>query len=254
MRLLSVVFLFLILTSLFACRGVAVRAPLTGEQMANKDAWNSIALVYGTGEDEYPYCSGSWVSEYSILTAAHCMAGIAEKVRSERVTTGDFAAPEVDPMTLELNYVVQNDVDDPFKPVKRSYIAKLVAMSPERDLALVRVVGAHPVHGWAFLAKTTPEVGSVVSSSGTVKGLYWSYRQGVVSAYREDMSQKIKGPFLQVSMAISHGDSGSGIFNEYGELIGVTSFATNAPNSGFCIHLKTIRGFLIGQRVLQAEL
>ena len=80
----------------------------------------------------------------------------------------------------------------------------------------------------------------------TCSGVRGELRQ--IAAYRDKMDMSdlnmTPGPWIQVAGSVYHGDSGSGLWNQDGELIGICSFIGFAPGEGFYSHLKTIRKFL----------
>ena len=100
----------------------------------------------------------------------------------------------------------------------RSALALIVGQDPDRDLALLFVVGldASP----AQLGRTEGlKVGQRVFAVGAPYGLELSISEGIVSQLRGK-----KPPIIQTTAAISPGSSGGGLFNEQGQLVGITSF------------------------------
>jgi serine protease Do len=138
-----------------------------------------------------------------------------------------------------------------------NHSARLFADKPLHDLALIEALSI-PGHGIARIAAESPAVGERVFTVGHTAGMYWTFLSGMVSNYPvaiNDEDLDIEGPFIEVQMPISHGNSGGGFFNEKGEYVGMCNFArSNVPDAGFGIHLDNIRGFLIGQKLLTAKL
>ncbi len=96
--------------------------------------------------------------------------------------------------------------------------AVVVAKRADRDLALLLAPGldARPAQlGRAGGLK----VGQRVFAVGAPYGLELSISEGIVSQLRGK-----KPPIIQTTAAISPGSSGGGLFNEQGQLVGITSF------------------------------
>lgn len=183
-----------------------------------------------------PYCTGVWVSERVILTAHHCVEGARSAMGAKKL------------MGLQVKLITANEVVNVNEDTKEPWKAEVIAVDEKRDMALVSVLGAAkllPKHDVARLAASSPGVGSKVHIVGHVKGLYWSYMEGVVSSYRKEIPMSnVKGPFMQVSAPVYLGNSGGGAFNSSGQLVGMISFISGAPNAGFYISLKNIKQFV----------
>ena len=166
--------------------------------------------------------------------------------------------PPVQELGLAIPYIVQSEAIDPGVAPTTMHYSSVVAFNTKEDLAVMVVKGEAPNHAIAMLADKTPEVGESVESTGNGMKNYWTYKIGVVSAYRHTMEhdgmKEISGPFMQLSMPVIPGDSGSGIFNDRGQLIGIASFINPIGMSAYCIHLDTIRGFLIGQHIIAGKI
>jgi tetratricopeptide (TPR) repeat protein len=116
------------------------------------------------------------------------------------------------------HHVVEKGVTVTVVAKGRSALALIVGQDPDRDLALLFVVGldASP----AQLGRTEGlKVGQRVFAVGAPYGLELSISEGIVSQLRGK-----KPPIIQTTAAISPGSSGGGLFNEQGQLVGITSF------------------------------
>jgi hypothetical protein len=77
-------------------------------------------------------------------------------------------------------------------------------------------------------------VGDNVYALGTPKGLGWTISNGIVSGIRERGGLDV----VQTTAPISPGSSGGGLFNDAGELIGMTSFnLKDAQNLNFALRI-----------------
>ena len=104
--------------------------------------------------------------------------------------------------------------------------ATLAARNDERDLCLLYVEelsgppGATPV---SLGGARDVSVGEEVYAIGAPRGLELSLSRGIVSQLRGAYGKR-SAPLIQTDAAVSPGSSGGGLFNENGELIGITSF------------------------------
>jgi hypothetical protein len=238
-----------------------------------------------------PFCTAVWVGNESILTAAHCVHGYLKEKRQAAVLqallnqgvppllivivldnvdldTVDLTdqtlnpmvrglakiaktVPLVDPSTTLIPFIVESEVTNIGESPSALHYSLASVVNTSQDLALLNVYGPHVEHEVVSLADKTPLVGESVAITGQASGHYWTYRVGVVSAYRHRISiMPLDGPFLQISADLVPGDSGGGTFDQRGQLVGINSFVSPALVGGFCIHLETIRGFLAGQHLV----
>lgn len=150
---------------------------------------------------ERVYCGGIWVSGDMVVTADHCVEGV------KRVRVMMYGGGIYDGLVEREDRV--------------------------GDLGRIRVNGVG-VHGVAVIGGRG-KVGDRLHIIGHARGLNFSYLQGWVSGYREMEMDRGVSEYMQVTAPIYYGDSGGGIFNESGELVGVTSFIYKVPNVGFAV-------------------
>jgi S1-C subfamily serine protease len=215
-RLLSLVF-FAALA--LACTTAPARAPRfpAGELVST-----TLALVSEPTIDDPAgsvFCSGVWVSDAAILTAAHC---VRETPPCEVVW---YRAHEGTP-----------------RP------AMLMRLDPAVDLALLVDPGA-PRHPTAPLALAPPAVGTDLAFVGHPGGVEWTFFRGSAAGFAD--------PWLQVSAPVFFGCSGGGAFNDYGELVGIAHTVPMRRVSGswmlvpavaFYVPAPAIREFLAAAR------
>ncbi len=202
---------------------------------------STVALVINENGYTHVYCSGVWISETHILTAGHCMAGLARHIKGKD-------EGEVDPVGVKVHYIIEREVTDVGEEPTAIHLAKVEKWNEDKDLALVKAFGKTiPYHNHAELVKEMPALGESVFIVGHPKGLYWSYINGVVSSYRSELSfgpLSNYGPFVQISAPVWFGNSGGGAFDGNGDLVGIASFITRAPNTSFFVHPDNIKNFL----------
>ena len=104
--------------------------------------------------------------------------------------------------------------------------AELIARNEQRDLCLLSVkeLSAPPAATPVPLATArSVSIGEEVYAIGAPQGLDLSISRGIVSQLRGDYGKQ-SAPIIQTDAAISPGSSGGGLFNENGELLGITTF------------------------------
>lgn len=197
--------------------------------------------------DAMAYCAGTWVDKTHILTADHCVEQNDIPAKLKEIQS--LLVPR-NSLGKELLYSVIGDYDTDAW-VKAITIpprkATVVDVDADNDLALLEVEKDPPIHPWAHLSKKPINVGDSISTVGHTQAFTWTYSRGYVSTVRNHMvtpsSAHVK--VIQASLPLWFGNSGGGIFNADGELIGVASFIVEkGPNMGFCIHRDVIAGFL----------
>ncbi len=168
----------------------------------------TVALVHSEGFTDThmvdAFCTGTWVRDNIIVTALHC-------VRED---------------VLEVfTYVVKTDVyesGDPHERATKGHKAVVAMVDDTHDLAVLKTVGPVPDHANASVTAETVYQGEPVMTMGGPLGLVFSFSKGDVAAVR--YWEAIGGGetlFIQTTAPISPGNSGGGLFNNYGQLIGV---------------------------------
>ena len=123
---------------------------------------------------------------------------------------------------------------------------EIVAINPFFDLALIKLPlptdlkPSHVVLGNGEDVNT----GDSVFAVGNPLGLERSVTQGIVSSRSRNLQGQL---YLQTDTAINPGNSGGPLFNQRGEVIGVTSRgarADMADNLGFAIPVSYVKDFL----------
>lgn len=254
----------------FGCCGVM---PLTPAGRANLLDSDTVALIHTYKGETHVFCTGVWVSPSVILTAEHCVKGLAHRIAQEQaieagasqleVQMGVIQLPVVDPESLLVPFMVQGEITELGREPSGMHMTKVLSMGVSSDLALLQAInpGALPGHTFALLPKKTPAVGEKIFIVGHPKGLLWTHTEGNVGAYRGDMNDPgeevdpvMVGPFLQVDAATYYGNSGGGAFNEHGELVGICSFMVGVPNTGFFVHLDRIKEIMKEAHLIKMDL
>lgn len=169
-----------------------------------------------TDEGE-PICGAVKLSENLVLTAAHCVhdpdAGFARYVD---VRCGGVDSPAA---------VIKASLDD--------------------DLAVLRFVLPCAEGQQTFLAYSDPPLGTQVHAIGYPGG-HARLSRGIVSGYEtSELQNAAKHPVLVSDTKIYFGNSGGGLFNPAGELVGIASQLDQA-GYGYWIPVSSIHKFLDG--------
>ena len=112
-------------------------------------------------------------------------------------------------------------------------VAGLLATDEEGDLALLSVDMPPDRPRASELARVLPDEGEQIVVIGNPLKLEGSVTDGIVSAVREVPNV---GKIIQITAPISHGNSGSPVFNMKGEVVGVVTVkVTNGQNINLAI-------------------
>lgn len=191
------------------------------------------------------YGAGVWLDDRHILTAYHCIGVPDQK---------DGVGP-VDDLTIGtiMRYKTYSEVmssPDVGRFVYDGHESKVVAFDKNADLALVQA-SRYVDHDFADVAPDSSVDGEIVHIVGHPRGDTYTYVNGLVSAIR--LKPNTFGPpsvlMYQVSAPTWHGNSGGGVFNGNGELIGImVMMETVDMDVGWAIHDLRIRQFLSDRR------
>ena len=151
------------------------------------------------------------------------------------------------------NHVVGGSDKGPFTVTAgaHSYGASLVGRFAPDDLAVVRVSGAH-LRPASFANSGALAVGDFAIAIGNPLGLRSSVTDGIVSAFRQGVSEGngVALPLMiQTSAAINPGNSGGALADLQGRVIGIPTLAatdpelggTAAPGIGFAIPSSLVK-------------
>jgi Flp pilus assembly protein TadD len=130
----------------------------------------------------------------------------------------------------------------------RTYpVAGALAVDDEADLALLRVELPADRSKPLSLTPSAPDEGEPVFLIGNPLRLEGSVSDGIVSAIREVPDL---GRIIQITAPVSHGNSGSPLFNMRGQVIGiVTVKVTNGQNINLALGVSRITSLARGELV-----
>lgn len=123
------------------------------------------------------------------------------------------------------------------------------------DLAVLAVTGANALKGNTYMRAAVAAnsdaatVGETAYAVGNPVGMGLSVTRGIVSVTREEIStftpdgkMRVTLPEIRTDAAINHGNSGGGLFNANGELIGIVNARLNSVTTG-AQQEDTVEGF-----------
>ena len=124
-------------------------------------------------------------------------------------------------------------------------VAGTLAIDEEGDLALLSVDMPRERPRASEIAQTLPDEGESIFVIGNPLKLEGSVTDGIVSAVREVPNV---GNIIQITAPISHGNSGSPVFNLKGQVIGVVTVkVTNGQNINLAIGVARVAELRAGQ-------
>lgn len=166
-------------------------------------------------------------------------------------------------VAVEVNVITVKVVLRPRTPQEKVVLAKVVALDPQRDLALLKASQPNPdylelkpdtmvglleevfVLGFPFGDALILDDRGWVSREGGFPEV--SINSGRVTSLRRDDSGNVVA--LQTDAAINPGNSGGPMINSDGELVGVVYAKFGIAQIGFAITPERVWGFLQGQKI-----
>lgn len=180
------------------------------------------------------------------------------EIVTESVTTGTFARQYVttgagsgviisaDGYIVTNHHVIEgaNTITVTLRDATTSYEATLIGSDEDNDIALIKI-DAEGLTPATFGDSSTLAVGDYVVAIGNPLGtLGGTVTDGIISALAREVTIEDKSmTLLQTNAQISPGNSGGGLFNANGELIGIVnakSAATEVEGIAFAIPVNNV--------------
>lgn len=129
----------------------------------------------------------------------------------------------------------------------KTYDAKLIGTDEDTDLAVLKIE-ASGLQAAVLGDSQKLSLGDDLVAIGNPFGLERSVSKGVVSGLNRMISESARGlTSIQTDVAINSGNSGGGLFNGYGEIIGVVNekYVSNyAESLGFAIDINEAKSVI----------
>ncbi|HQA98459.1 MAG TPA: trypsin-like peptidase domain-containing protein, partial [Clostridia bacterium] len=145
-----------------------------------------------------------------------------------------------DSQTFVTNYHVIEDAiriiafDEKYNEYK---IDKILAVDKERDIAIISLKTRTFFKPLQLAYNPVLKRGQPVATIGYPKGLFNTFSTGIISAIVDFKDRRE----IQFTAPISHGSSGGALFNDNGEVIGITSsLIEDGQNINFAIDIKHV--------------
>lgn len=123
---------------------------------------------------------------------------------------------------------------------KEPFIAKVIGVDEETDLALLKIETKESLPILRFGDSESFEVGEWVLAIGNPFGFGHTVTAGILSAKGRDIASGPFDNYLQTDASINPGNSGGPLVNMKGEVIGInTAILANAQGLGFAIPSNT---------------
>ncbi len=174
------------------------------------------------------------------------------------VVTNNHVVEDCETYTVKVN---NTDIESG-EIESETYDAKLIGTDTDTDLAVLKI-DANNLQAAVLGDSEKLSLGDDVVAIGNPFGLERSVSKGVVSGLRRQISESARGlTSIQTDVAINSGNSGGGLFNGYGEIIGVVNekYVSNyAESLGFAIDINDAKdviddlinkGYVSGRAVL----
>ncbi|MDR3208004.1 MAG: trypsin-like peptidase domain-containing protein, partial [Oscillospiraceae bacterium] len=133
---------------------------------------------------------------------------------------------------IEYAYSVKVITDDE----KVYEVDKLIAGSPDEDIALLTVKGQGPFPYLKLGDPAALRAAQRIYCIGSPLGFHNTPSEGLFSRWHNYEGQDL----LQFSAPISPGSSGGALLNEYGQAVGLTTYTTEGQNLNFAIPVTSI--------------
>lgn len=200
------------------------------------------------GERYTPYCSGVFVAENLILTAAHCVdleipEIVVRMIRQNPDMDDHFPSPLGGEVLFSTLSMYQNGT------IRDSRRSRIVKFDRVLDLALLRVFQGDRYffreHVRVRSGLSGLEDGDSVYTVGHPGGALWTLTFGRVSAVSSrDLAIINSSNYTQVDGTIWRGNSGGGLIDENGFLIGICSMVRQDNRQSYFVKHSIILNFL----------
>ncbi len=161
-------------------------------------------------------------------------------ITNAHVAENDYYA--VTKLTVSINTTDPTDGSS----IATKYDAELIGSDTDTDLAVLKI-DAEDLHAAKLGDSDTLCLGDDVVAIGNPMGLETSVSKGVVSGLNRQVYDDNTVSAIQTDTAINRGNSGGGLFNMHGEVVGVVNMKLindNAENLSFAITINDAKSVI----------
>ena len=193
-------------------------------------------------------CAGVWVAPHRVLTAYHCIIPAAFDELDQKASDMGLDPP-LNPVGQAVRFVnhdewLANADDDDTIAARYQIHANVLKVDADSDLALIDTTETAPAY--VEIATSRVKMGQPVFTVGHPSGLAYSYSRGYVSNPVRTLSSK-ELLYTQVNISIWHGNSGGGLYDDAGRLVGICSaMHSRNPSISFFVSLGPINKLVAG--------
>ena len=113
-------------------------------------------------------------------------------------------------------------------------INEIIDHSKDLDYVAFRLGPNNKRFDHLIITKENPEIGEECFAIGNPNGLTNTITKGIISAYRK------ADTIIQTDASYTHGSSGGPLFNQEGEVIGITSSGMEGADLNFALNIKAL--------------
>jgi len=247
-KLLNILNIYILVCFIGSCQSTNIVVRHIEQTSIVDNIQNATVAIVGISRDLdiFPYCTGVWIHDNMILTAAHCIAYKRSVITNTPMEKLDDCVGD------RVIYTTKGEVhlgEQEFLSIKIVHSGIVVAYDQKNDLAAIKTEDNPPKHYNAIINKNEIiTIGpDIIHSVGHPGGFWYTYLKGNISAKRHNYRQFSPGTtdLLQLSLPGYQGNSGGGVFNSKGNLIGIISSAViKMPATMFAIDHDVIVSFL----------
>lgn len=112
-------------------------------------------------------------------------------------------------------------------------ISEILSYDKDKDYIIFKLNTTKELP-YAEISQKLPDIGEECFAVGNPEGLIQTLSKGIISSYRDN------NRFIQTTTEITHGSSGGPLFNNHGEVIGITTGGRDVANLNFAVSISTV--------------
>lgn len=202
-------------------------------------------------KNNFSMCTGVWIKEDMFATAYHCIQYATASAEEKIILNIGGKINEFQYIDRNIEFSIHRDFsfnEKSYKDyaLKRKFSSgKVIAVNEKTDLALIHTK-EFLLHNFAKFANNITK-GENVHIVGHTSSYLYSYTKGVVSYEKRFIKNDIDKyfPVVQVmATSIYFGNSGGGLFNDKGELMGICILFSPQESISFFSHIDSLKELL----------